>query len=166
MSLEKPRPRSRRTSIESEEERAWIGFYRRVSHDPAIATEVMTQLESDPEMKRTHLALYLCCKESLRRYKARQVRDQRIGQFARWLCHGVFVRPWQSLLAGLHRGGDLAVECLPEAAEEPAVAPVRHLAREAEFATARMAFKQQTAAPTPASTEIQVSPGAKASRTS
>jgi hypothetical protein len=65
MSLEKPRPRPRRSGIESEEERAWVGFYRRVGRDPAIATEVMAQLESDPEMKRTHLALYLCCKESL-----------------------------------------------------------------------------------------------------
>ncbi|HOG04521.1 MAG TPA: hypothetical protein PLL14_11105, partial [Accumulibacter sp.] len=56
MSLEKPRPRPRRSGIESEEERAWVGFYQRVGRDPAIATEVMAQLESDPEMKRTHLA--------------------------------------------------------------------------------------------------------------
>ena len=81
MSLEKPRPRPRRSGIESEEERAWVGFYQRVGRDSAIATEVMTQLESDPEMKRTHLALYLCCKESLRRHKAHQARNKRIGQF-------------------------------------------------------------------------------------
>jgi hypothetical protein len=87
MSLEKPRPRPRRSGIESEEERAWVGFYKRVGRDPAIATEVMAQLESDPEMKRTHLALYLCCKESLRRHKARQARNKRIGQFVRGLGH-------------------------------------------------------------------------------
>ena len=55
--FEKSRPRPRRSGIESEEERAWVGFYQRVGRDPAIATEVMAQLESDPEMKRTHLAL-------------------------------------------------------------------------------------------------------------
>ena len=93
MSLAKPRPRSRRSSIETEEERAWVGFYRRVGRDPAIATEVIAQLESDPEMKRSHLALYLCCKESLRRHKARQARHQRIGQFVRWLWHGLLLQP-------------------------------------------------------------------------
>jgi hypothetical protein len=66
MSPEKPRPRARRCGIEFEEERAWVGFYKRVGRDPAIAAEVMAQLEADVDMKRTHLALYLCCKESLR----------------------------------------------------------------------------------------------------
>ncbi|RTL56523.1 MAG: hypothetical protein EKK46_04785 [Rhodocyclaceae bacterium] len=163
MSLEKSRPRSRRSGIESEEERAWVSFYQRVGRDPAIATEVMAQIESDPEMKRTHLALYLCCKESLRRHKARQARDKRIGQFVRWLCHGLFVQPWRTLQEGLHRGGDIAVECLPESAKEPALAQVRRLAREAEFASARTAFDQQTA--DPASTS-RASPGAKPSRAS
>ena len=109
MSLEKPRPRPRRSGIESEEERAWVGFYQRVGRDSAIATEVMTQFESDPEMKRTHLALYLCCKESLRRHKAHQARNKRIGQFVRWLCHGLFVRPLRSLQKGLRHGSDIAV---------------------------------------------------------
>jgi hypothetical protein len=165
MALEKTRPHMRRTSLESEEERAWIGFYRRVGHDSTIATEVMTQLDSDSEMKRTHLALYLCCKESLQRHKAREARAKRIGQFTRWLCHGVFFRPWQSLLAGLHRGGDLAVECLPEAAEEPAVAQVRLLAREAEFATTRIAFKRRNTGPIAASGGTQVASSPRASHT-
>lgn len=168
MSLEKPRPRSRRTSIETEEERAWVGFYQRVGRDPAIATEVVAQLESDPEMKRTHLALYLCCKESLRRHKARQARNQRIGQFVRRLCHGLFVQPWRNLLTGLRHGRDVAVECLPEVAREPAVAQVHRLAREAEFATAHAAFEQQATSPAAdtaaASAETQGSSGTKASR--
>ena len=168
MSLEKPRPRPRRSGIECEEERAWVGFYRRVGRDPAIATEVVGQLESDPEMKRTHLALYLCCKESLRRHKARQARHQRIGQFVRWLCHGVLVQPWRSLQAGLRHGRDVAVECLPEVAKEPAVAQVHRLAGEAEFATAHAAFEQQATSPAAdtaaASAETQSSSGTKASR--
>lgn len=163
MSPEKPRPRSRRTSIEYEEERAWVGFYRRVGRDPAIATEVMAQLESDPDMKRTHLALYLCCKESLRRHKAHRARNQRIGQAVRWLCHGLFVRPWRSLHTGLRHGGDVAVECLPEVDKEPAVAQVRRLATDTEVAAARAAFEQQ-ADPATAPAAIQASSGAKASR--
>ena len=167
MSLEKSRPRPRRSGIESEEERAWVGFYQRVGRDSAIATEVMAQLESDPEMKRTHLALYLCCKESLRQHKARQTRNKRIGQFVRWLCHGLFVRPLHSLQKGLRHGSDIAVECLPEVVKEPAVAQVRRLARETEFNTAHTAFEQQaapTGEPLPASTEAQASPSAKTTR--
>ena len=162
MSLEKPRPRSRRSSIETEEERAWVGFYQRVGRDPAIATEVMAQLESDPEMKRTHLALYLCCKESLRRHKARQARHQRIGQFVRRLCHGLFVQPWRSLQTGIQHGRDVAVECLPDVAKEPAVAQVHRLAGDAEFATAHAAFEQQAAEPAPDQAAAPVE--AKASR--
>ena len=59
MPLDKSRPRPRRASLESEEERTWVNFYQRVGRDPAIAGEVLAQLESDPEMKRSHLALYL-----------------------------------------------------------------------------------------------------------
>ena len=62
MSLEKPHSRAKRTGIEYEEERAWVSFYKRVGNDLALATEVLSQLESDPEIKRSHLALYLCCK--------------------------------------------------------------------------------------------------------
>jgi len=169
MSLDKSRPRNRRSSIESEEERAWAGFYRRVGRDPAIATEVNAELESDPEMKRTHLALYLCCKESLRQNKIRQTRNKRIGLFVRWLCHGLFVSPLHGLKKGLRHGSEIAVECLPEVAKEPAIAQVRRLAREAEFGTARTAFEQQTGVPvtdsTPASAETAASSATKRSRT-
>ncbi|MDE1544091.1 hypothetical protein PTW32_01575 [Dechloromonas agitata] len=169
MSVEKSRPRPRRTSLESEEERAWVGFYRRVGRDPAIASEVLAQLESDPEMKRSHLALYLCCKESLRQHKARLARNKRIGQFVRWLCIGLFIRPLHSLQKMWRQGSDLAVECLPEVAKEPAVTQGRRLARETEFMTARTVFDQQTPSPapeaSPASTETQASARAKISRT-
>ena len=169
MSFDKTRTRNRRSSIESEEERAWVGFYRRVGRDPAIATEVMTQLESDPEMKRTHLALYLCCKESLRQNKIRQTRNKRIGLFVRWLCHGLFVSPLHGLRKGLVHGSDIAIECLPEVAKEPAIAQVRRLAREAEFGAARTAFEQQAGGlvtdSLPASAEAQASSANKLSRT-
>lgn len=146
MSFEKSRSRPKRSSIETEEARVWVGFYQRVGRDPAIASEVLTLLESDPEMRRTHLALYLCCKESLRQHKTRQARNKRIGQFVRWLCQGLFIQPLRGLRETLKHGSDIAVECLPETAKEPAVAQVRRLAREAEFATDRAAFGQQASA--------------------
>lgn len=169
MPVEKSRPRPRRTSLESEEERAWVAFYRRVGRDSAIASEVLAQLESDPEMKRSHLALYLCCKESLRQHKARQARDKRIGQFVRWLCIGLFLRPLHSLQRMWRQSSDLAVECLPEVAKEPAVPQVRRLVRKSEFATARTAFEQQAVSPAvepvPASADPQASVSVKTSRT-
>ena len=153
---ERARPRAKRFGVEFEEERAWVTFYRRVGHDVTIATEVLTQLEADPEMKRTHLALYLCCKESLRSHKARQARNKRIGQFVRWLCSGLFAAPARLL----RRGGDMALECLPETAKEPAANQVRRLTRETEFARAQASFDPQAAVPavSPATTGAELSP--------
>ena len=168
MSHEKSRSRPRRSCIESEEDRAWVGFYQRVGRDPTVANEIMIQLESDPEKKRSHLALYLCCKESLRQHRARQKRNERIGRFVRWLCDGLFVRPLRGLQNGLRHGSDIAVECLPDIAREPAVAQMRRLTRESEFSTARAAFEQQAArqaaCPVAASSEIQAPPSAKTAR--
>lgn len=154
MSFDHPKVRSKRSGIDHEEERAWIGFYRHVRSDSAIATEIMTQLDADPAMKRRHLALYLCCKQSLRSQKARQQRDKRIGQFVRWLGHCLVVMP----IHALQRIGQLAVECLPEAKREPAVPKVLKLARETEFAAAQSVFQQQAASPPVAATAPTVAP--------
>ena len=154
MSPERPRPHARRSGIELEEERAWVGFYQRVGRDPAIAAEVITQLEADAEMKRTHLALYLNCKESLRLHKARQARDKRIGQFVRGLGQALLVRPIHGLRTRLHRGGAIAVECLPEVRKEPAVQQVRRLGQEAEFASAQAAFEQGSNSTVPTMTQV------------
>ena len=143
MSPEKPRPRARRCGIEFEEERAWVGFYKRVGRDPGIAAEGMAQLEADVDMKRTHLALYLCCKESLRLHKARQARNKRIGQFVRGLGQALLVRPMLGLRMRLRHGGDIAVECLPDTRKEPALQQVRRLGQDAEFAATHASFEQQ-----------------------
>lgn len=160
MSLEKPRPRARR-SIETEEARAWVGFYRRAGADPEIAAEILAQLESDPEMKRAHLALYLRCGESLRRDQARQARNQRIGQFVRWLGHAVLIQPLAGLRRSLRHGTDMAVACLPAPIEEPAQAQLRRLAQDAEFASADPTLGQ---AAVPASAETPAAPGSPTSR--
>ena len=171
MSFEKPRPRPKRSGVEFEEERAWVSFYRRVRADVAIATEVLAQLEANLESKRAHLALYLCCKESLRMHKVRNARNKRIGQFVRWLCHGAFIVPLQGLRRGLRTGGDIAVECLPEPGKEPAVHQVCRLASDPEFANAAAGFIQPGTASTaePAVTETSAMPSGalkpKAART-
>ena len=160
MSFEKPRLRPKRSGVEFEEERAWVSFYRRVRADVAIATEVLAQLEADPESKRAHLALYLCCKESLRMHKAHNARNKRIGLFVRWICHGAFVVPLQGLRRGMRLGGDIAVECLPEPGKEPAVPHVRRLVSDPEFANAAAGFVQPGAASTvaPAAAEASALP--------
>lgn len=147
MSQEKtPRPHIRRADVHLEEEKAWISFYRRVGN-PDTAAEVMHQLDSDPEMKRLHLALYLRCKESLRAQKTRQARHKRIGQFVRLLCCVVFVVPATAILKLLRQSGAIAVECLPEVRKEPAVRHVKSLARDTEFAQAQSEFDSQTTTP-------------------
>ena len=132
-------PPAKRFGVEFEEERARVSYYRRVRHDAALAAEVLAQLEADAEMRRTHLALVLCCKESLRDHKARQARNKRIGEFVRWLCLGVFSAPSRAM----RRGAEIAVECLPETGKEPAVHQVRRLKREHEFTQARSAFNSK-----------------------
>ena len=163
MSLEKSRSRAQRTCIDTEEARAWVGFYRRVGHDPAIAAEVITELEADPEMKRAHLALYLCCRESLRLHQAREARNKRVGQFVRGLCHGLLVQPVLTLQRRLRHGRDMAVECLPEVAKESAAAQVRRLPRKTAVAAARTTFEPRAVPsdPAPATTEGQTPPDAK-----
>lgn len=136
----------KRSSVYSEEEKAWRGFYQRIGN-PDIAVEILHQLDSDADMKRSHLALYLCCKESLRTHKARQIRNKRIGQFVRWLAGALFVAPVQIMRRWLHQSGDIAIECLPETRKEPAVRQVAGLTKEAEFAQAKSAFDSQSSAP-------------------
>lgn len=134
------RTKPRRTSVATEEERAWISFYQRVGQDSALAAEVLAQLDADIEMKRQHLALYLSCRESLRSSAAREARNARIGGFVRMLLHRVFIAMPRALGIKLKRGGDIAVACLPETGTEPALAQVRRLTSDREFDGARGAF--------------------------
>ncbi|MDR1423754.1 MAG: hypothetical protein LBI92_03985 [Azoarcus sp.] len=108
------RPRPRRTSVEREEENAWVDFYRRIRRDPELATEVLAQLNRDAELLRAHLALFLCCKEALRRDKMRQTRNRRIGAFVRWLARTLFTVPWHALRRTGQESRDIMVEMLPQ----------------------------------------------------
>src|SRR5256885_6192736 len=107
-----------RTSVALEEERLWVGFYRRVDN-PAIAAEVIQHLDADADQKRTHPALYLRCKESLRRKKARQARTKRIRSFMRRILGGLLHHSESNLRPHPRRSAGNVVEGLPESMREP-----------------------------------------------
>jgi len=134
---------------------------------PSWPPKSMAQLEADPLMKRNHLALYLCCKQSLRTHKATAARNRRIGQFVRWLFHGAFVAPALAIRQMLRQGGDIAVECLPPTATEPAATQVKRLKKAPEFAQAQSSFEAQAPAPkdTPSATSGEPSKSNAVSQT-
>lgn len=159
-----------RDSVDAEEQRAWVAFYKRVGHDAALAAEVLGQLDGDAEMKRRHLALYLSCRQSVRLHKARQVRNKRIGHWLRLLVRTTLLQPVAVATAavrGVVKGSrDLLVELIAtatatasnaeaskrstrisRAAEEPATPQVRKLLKDAEFADAHSRFQQQDGVP-------------------
>ena len=93
MQPDRSRSRPKRSGIEKEEEQAWVSFYRRSRHDAGVASEILSQLEADPDSRRVHLALYLRCRQTLRQHKARQQRNKRAAQLVRrsvvWLIEGL-----------------------------------------------------------------------------
>jgi hypothetical protein len=144
--MSQPRGNIQRRRAGSAEDRAWEGFYRRIA-DPAIAKEILVEFEADPDMKRMNLGLYLCCKESVRKDKAKRLRNERIGQFVRAACRVLFVAPFMFVQRMGRDSRDIAVECLPEVTRapvvrEPAIAQVRKLIKDPEFAAALSEFNQ------------------------
>lgn len=117
----------KRNSVESDEARAWSKFYREAGKNPAMAHEVLKQLDLDRVKKQAHLGLYLACKESLRRQKAIDARNARIGQGVRALFHCVFVAAPARLRETFGSAGNVVVACLPEpdSGGQQAAAPAR-----------------------------------------
>ena len=107
-----------RTSVALEEERVWVGLYRRVAN-PAIAAEVIQHLDADADQKRTHPALYLRCKESLRKKKARQARTKRIRSLMRRILGGLLRHSESSLRPQRRHGARIVIEDLSESMREP-----------------------------------------------
>lgn len=128
-----------RVRLGYEEEKAWRGFYHNV-RNPDVAMEILKELDADAEMKRAHLALYMSCKQTQRIDKSRKARNQRIGQFVRWLADKFCMAPWRVIMGGLRGSRDVAVECLPEVRKEPATRQIGQLARDAEFKQEKAAF--------------------------
>ena len=125
-----------RTSVALEEERLWVGFYRRVDN-PAIAAEVIQHLDADADQKRTHPALYLRCKESLRKKKARQARTKRIRGFMRRILGGLLRHSGSSLRSQPRHSARIVVEGLSESMREPAQHALKSRPQTAEFAAAQ-----------------------------
>ena len=126
----------------ADEDKAWSYLYRSIK-DPAAAAEVVEHLEADEEIRRQHTALYLRSRETLRRERARMVRNQRLGQVVRAAFAALV-----ELFAGARRvarnGGDMALEVLApvqgqqtgaDKRVEPAVTRVRKLAKNKSFAS-------------------------------
>ena len=126
-----------RLSVALEEERLWVGFYRRVAN-PAIAAEVIQHLDADAEQKRTHPALYLRCKESLRRKKARQARTKRIRSFMRRILGGLLRHPESNLRSRPRHSARIVVEGLSESMREPAQQAMKSRPQTAELAAAQL----------------------------
>ena len=108
-----------RSSVAVEEERLWIAFYRRVA-DPAIAAEVIQHLDADADLKRTHSALYLSCKESLRRKKARHIRTKRIRSLMRKILRALCLRRESNILPHLRHRGGIVLEGFPDSTSKSA----------------------------------------------
>ena len=105
-----PRLRHQRHGVSREEERLWIGFYQRIQKDPALASELLALMKADAVMRREHLALYLCCRQSLRHAQHRQWRNRQLAHLVRLILFG----PWHALQRLWQRSEDIAIACLPE----------------------------------------------------
>lgn len=128
-----------RTSVALEEERVWVGFYRRVDN-PAMAAEVIQYFDSDPELKRAHPALYLRCKEGLRRRKARQVRTKRLRSFMRTLLRRLLHAPLSFIGGQLRSSAGVVVDGLAESITRSTRLEATRLPNMTEIAAARSAL--------------------------
>ena len=156
---------NRRTA---DEDRAWAQLYASVGQ-AATAEEVVRQLDADAEARRSHLALYLRAKTTLREHRAADARNQRIGASVRTVMRSVaalltnlVMGPFRLLRSLLSTGSDVVVEMLPPARREPAKIRVSTLTRDPEFAKAAERFTATADGATPIAGQHEESRGAKA----
>jgi hypothetical protein len=152
---------NRRTA---EEDRAWAQLYASVGQAPT-AEEVVKQLDADAEARRSHLALYLRAKTTLRERRIADARSQRIGAFARsvaTILANLVTSPFRLLRSLLSTGSGVAVEMLPPARRDPAKVRVNALTRDPEFAKAAERFTATADGATPIAGQHEESRGAKA----
>lgn len=117
----------------AEEDRAWSHLYRS-ARDPAVAAEVVQHLHNDAEAARRHLALYLCCRQTLRAHKARIKRKQRIGRVLRRFINAIASTP-AAVVRKLVRGNDYgSVKANSSLAAPQAVSRIRQMPGRIELA--------------------------------
>ena len=149
---------NRRTA---DEDRAWAQLYASVGQAPT-AEEVVKQLDADAEARRSHLALYLRAKTTLRERRVADVRNQRIGAFVRSTVTLLVIGPFRLLRSVLSSSTHAAVEVLPPVRRDPAKGRVSTLTRDPEFAKAAERFTATADGATPIAGQHEESRGAKA----
>ena len=147
-----PRPFSPKPSRRSsEEDRAWARLYKDVAH-ACTAEEVVKHLDQDPEAKRSHLALYLSAKKTLRTQKVIDARNRRVGTFVRsilYILARLVLGPVRLLRSIASNSIDIAVGLLPAARRDPAKVRASALRRSPEFARAAERFTAVSGTPSP-----------------
>jgi hypothetical protein len=146
---------------EADEDRAWAILYTAINQASA-AEEVVRQLDAEPACKRSHLALYIRAKTTLRVQKAADARHQRIAAAIRQAVSFVFVRPIHWLRSLRLASKSVAIELLPPVQREPARARTTSLKRDPDFASAKGRFGSAANAEEPSGAESAEAPAAKA----
>ena len=121
----------------SDEDRAWTKVYDSVEREPATAREVVKQLESDPEIKQSRLALLILAKQTVRRHEAEEAHRQRVAALARRTLVAVVSAPLRLFSSGTTFAMNIAD---PQAKKEPAKTRALSLKRDADFAAAKERF--------------------------
>ncbi len=119
------KPQQPSHQMRTAEDFAWEALYRS-AHDSATAAEVVEFLAADAEVRRTHLALYLCCRQTVREAEARRIRIQRIAALLRRLIDVVIAAPLAVIGRIVRGGADVAIEIVPKA--DPATSSSRRKA--------------------------------------
>jgi len=118
----------------AEEERAWAQLYASIDQ-AAAAEEVVKQLDADLAFKRNHLALYIRAKTTLREQKLHQARSQRIGGFIRLAVVLLVIGPVRLIAREFVLIRDSLAAAMPPSTKEPAIARMRVLKADPEFAS-------------------------------
>ena len=143
MSQEKPPAPREMKRLERQEEDTWVGFYPQARCDPALAMEILTELERDDALRRRHRGLYLCCQRCIRLHEGREARNRRIGRAIRSLFEGVFIAMPLRTLDIARKAGHLLMACIPEDVNEQAEQQARKLLAGDAFAHAERSFRDR-----------------------
>lgn len=162
MSQEKvPAPREIKR-LERQEEDTWVGFYPQARRDPALAMEILTELERDDALRRRHRGLYLCCQRCIRLHESREARYRHIGKAVRSLFEALFIALPLGALDLAKKGGHLVLACIPEHVNEQADQQAKrllagdayaHVERSFRDRARKAAVKSDMLAPAPVSAE-------------
>jgi hypothetical protein len=116
-----------------EEDRAWGALYLAV-HRPSTAEEVVKHLDADPQTKRSHLALYILARSTLRERKACQARTRRIAAIVRAFPAVLVYGPLRLLVSEYALIRDALLAALPAVQWQPTATCPRRLKADPELA--------------------------------